>query len=158
MVKTYLLFIYGAFEDHDDIEFFCNEILAESHSIDSIKYVIENSKNIIVIFDSEYKHKELSEELHTLLVNDSVKFYFIFERSSLVSANLPIQMKDFIFKPNGEHTSLRIEYPKKGETMDVEDKVQSSEMDLDIILEKIEKYGIESLSSDEKKFLDDFEL
>jgi hypothetical protein len=29
-------------------------------------------------------------------------------------------------------------------------------MDLDVILEKIEQHGIESLNPEEKKFLDDF--
>jgi hypothetical protein len=30
-------------------------------------------------------------------------------------------------------------------------------MDLDSILEKIDQYGLESLSEDEKKFLDEFQ-
>jgi len=33
----------------------------------------------------------------------------------------------------------------------------TSDLDLDVILEKIEQYGIESLTEDEKKFLDNFE-
>jgi hypothetical protein len=33
----------------------------------------------------------------------------------------------------------------------------SSDLDLDIILEKIEQFGLESLTEDEKKFLDNFE-
>lgn len=153
-MKTYILFIYGVFEDLADIEFFCDMILSESSHIDEVKYVIENNKNIIIIFNSESTHKELSEEVHELLSLDTIKFYFIFERSSLVTANLPVQMKDFIFKPKGEFSSLRVEYSKDK----TEENVKSSEMDLDIILEKIEKYGIESLSSDEKNFLDNFDI
>jgi hypothetical protein len=63
-------------------------------------------------------------------------------------------MKDFIFKPKEDHTSLRIEYEKQEVA---EDRVMSSDLDLDIILEKIEQFGIESLTEDEKKFLDNFE-
>ena len=28
-MKTFILFIFGMFEDHEDIEYFCNEILNE---------------------------------------------------------------------------------------------------------------------------------
>ena len=76
-MKTYLLFVFGAFEDHQDIEYFCMEILASSPMVKSVRYVIENSKNIIVIFDSDKEHKDLSTELYSLMINDSVKFYFL---------------------------------------------------------------------------------
>lgn len=153
-MKTFLLFLYGTFEDIEDIEFFCMEILGTSPAVNSVRFVIENNKNIIVIFDSEMEKKELSSELHSILVNDTVKFYFLFERESIYSANLPVQMKDFIFKPKDEHTSLRIEYPsEKG----VKDPINFETMDLDIILEKIEQFGVESLTEDEKNFLDNFE-
>ena len=57
-----------------------------------------------------------------------------------------------MFKPSSEHTSIRLEYNKdKGE-----DNQQVS-MDLDVILEKMYEYGIESLSDEEKKFLDGFQ-
>ena len=48
-MKTYILFIFGMFEDHEDVQFFCTEILGTSEVIDSVRYVIENSQNIIVI-------------------------------------------------------------------------------------------------------------
>ena len=146
-MKTFILFIFGMFEDHEDIEYFCNEILGESMSINSVRYVIENSQNIIVIFDSDVDYKTLSQDLYSLLTNDSVKFYFIFERDSLVSAHLPQQVKDFIFKPKGDSTVMKIEY----------DKNTNPSMDLDELLDKIEQMGIESLTPEEKKFLDNFE-
>jgi len=146
-MKTFILFIFGMFEDHEDIEYFCNEILGESMSINSVRYVIENSQNIIVIFDSDVDYKTLSQDLYSLLTNDSVKFYFIFDRDSLVSAHLPQQVKDFIFKPKGDSTVMKIEY----------DKNTNPSMDLDELLDKIEQMGIESLTPEEKKFLDNFE-
>jgi hypothetical protein len=83
---------------------------------------------------------------------EDVKFYFLFERESIYSANLPIQMKDFMFKPSEEHSSLRLEYEKKGKGEE-----PNETMDLDNILEKIEQQGLESLTPDEKKFLDGFQ-
>jgi hypothetical protein len=153
-MKTFLLFLYGIFEDHEDVEFFCAEILGTSPAVKTVRFVIENNKNIIVIFESNLVKKELSEELHVILTNDIVKFYFLFERESIYSANLPVQMKDFIFKPKDDHTSLRIEYETPSTA---EGRVMSSDLDLDVILEKIEQFGVESLTEDEKKFLDNFE-
>ena len=145
-MKTFILFIFGMFEDHEDIEYFCNEILGEAPTINSVRYVIENSQNIIVIFDSETDYKTLSQDLYTLLMNDNVKFYFIFDRDSLVTAHLPQQVKDFIFKPSGTSTMIRVDY----------DKNSSPSMDLDELLDKIEQMGIDSLTPEEKNFLDNF--
>lgn len=154
-MKSFLLFLYGVFEDMEDIEFFCTDILGESPAISKVRYVIENSKNIIVIFESDKGRKDLSEELYSLLTNDIVKFYFLFERESIYSANLPLQMKDFIFKPNDEHTAMKIEYAQE----EVQKTISySTDMDIDVLLEKIEKFGVDSLTEDEKNFLDNFEL
>lgn len=146
-MKTFILFIYGTFEDHEDIAFFCTEIIGASKSVSSLKYVIESSQNIIVIFDSELEHKELSQEIFETIESDVVKFYFMFERSSLVSAHLPEKVKDFIFKPAPDSSAIKIDYIKK----------PSIKLDLDQVLEKIEKLGIGSLTDDEKNFLDNFE-
>lgn len=146
VMKTFILFIFGMFEDHEDVEFFCSEILSESTTINSVRYVIENSQNIIVIFDSDVDYKTLSQDLYGILTNDSVKFYFIFDRDSLVTAHLPQQVKDFIFKPKGDSAMIKIEY----------DKNMGPNMDLDELLDKIEQTGIDSLTPEEKKFLDNF--
>jgi hypothetical protein len=133
------------FEDHEDVEFFCTEILGDNSTINSVRYVIENSQNIIVIFDSDSDYKTISQEMYTVLVNDSIKFYFIFDRESLVTAHLPQQVKDFIFKPLKDNMIIRLEYDNK------------PAMDLDELLEKIEKMGVDSLTPEEKNFLDNFE-
>lgn len=145
-MRTYLLFIFGNFEDHEDIEFFCMQILQQSEAIDSIRYVIENSKNIIVIFNSNFEKDVLSKEIYNLLYTDNVSFYFLIERDTLVSAHIPETVKDFIFKPLAETEIMKIEYVK-----------DSPSMDLDELLEKIEKMGIDSLTPEEKNFLDNFE-
>ena len=148
-MKTFILFIFGMFEDHEDIEFFCTEVLGESKSIKSLRYVIENSQNIIVIFDSDNDYFTLSKDLFETLAIENVKFYFLIERDTLVTAHLPAQVKDFIFKPQTENSAMFLEYMKKEEDGPL--------MDLDEVLDKIEKWGIESLTSEEKNFLDNFE-
>lgn len=134
------------FEDHEDIEYFCTQVLAESKVIESVRFVIENSQNIIVVFDSEFDHKNISNELFGLLINDNIKFYFIFDRENLVTAHLPAEVKDFIFKPVSNNTIVRVEYEKTNPILD-----------LDQVLEKIEESGIGSLTPEEKKFLDNFD-
>lgn len=134
------------FEDHEDIEYFCTQVLTESKVIESVRFVIENSQNIIVVFDSEFDHKNISNELFGLLINDNIKFYFIFDRENLVTAHLPAEVKDFIFKPASDNNIVRVEYEK-----------HSPILDLDQVLEKIEENGIASLTPEEKKFLDNFD-
>jgi hypothetical protein len=137
------------FEDHEDVEFFCTEVLGDTKSVKSLRYVIENSQNIIVIFDSDTDYYTLSKDLFESLSIENVKFYFLIERDTLVTAHLPAQVKDFIFKPQIENSAMILEYTKKEEDVPL--------MDLDEVLEKIEKWGIESLSIEEKNFLDNFE-
>jgi len=151
-MKTFLLFLYGTFNTHEDVETFCMDVLGVSTAINKIRFIIEdNTKSLIVIFETELERKPLSEELHKVLTSDIIKFYFLFERENIHTANLPVQMREFIFKPHDNFTSLRLE------SVEPESVKNTKKMDLDIILEKIEKSGIESLSTDEKKYLDNFE-
>ncbi len=150
-MNTYILFVYGNFEDREDIEFFCSDVFP-SESILSVKYIIENNQNIIIIFDSYKEKLELSKELYSFLTPEFVKFYFLFEREKLVTAHIPESMKDFIFKPveNEEINIMKVDFyrPKK-------DEIPS--FTLDDILDKIEKMGVSSLTPEEKNFLDNFE-
>jgi hypothetical protein len=150
-MNTYILFVYGNFEDREDIEFFCSDVFP-SESILSVKYIIENNQNIIIIFDSYKEKLELSKELYSFLTPEFVKFYFLFEREKLVTAHIPESMKDFIFKPveNEEINIMKVDFyrPKKDET---------PSFTLDDILDKIEKMGVSSLTPEEKNFLDNFE-
>lgn len=150
-MKSYLLFIYGVFDDIQDIDYFCLEIIGQSPFIRSVRYIIENNQNIIIMFDSNQDNDVLSEEVYTLSKNDSVKFYFLVEKPSLVSVYLPEVINDFIYKPStADPLMIKIEYEKHIE-------VKKANLDLDDVLDKIELYGIDSLTSDEKKFLDNFE-
>jgi len=145
-MKTFILFIFGMFDDNEDIEYFCTDVLGESPAVKKVRFIIENSQNIIVIFDSETPYKELSNELFVLLTNENIKFYFIFDRDNLVTAHLPAEVKDHIFKPITDNMVINVDYQKNKTTLD-----------LDELLDKIDQHGVESLTSDEKNFLDNFE-
>ena len=121
--------------------------MSESKAIKSVRFVIENTGNIIIIFDSDYDYKSLSQDLFPIMVSDNIKFYFIFDRDSLVTAHIPQQVKDFIFKPASENSFIRLEYNSQDQPI----------MDLDTLLEKIEAFGVDSLTIEEKNFLDNFE-
>lgn len=146
--KTFILFVFGMFEDMEDVGFFCNEILGKSEYITRVRYVIEKSQNIIVIFESHLPYSELSNQLYSLLYTDNIKFYFLFDRQSLVTAHLPKEVKEFIFKPAVKENIIKIDYEKNSPKIN---------MDLDELLDKIDKSGINSLTPEEKKFLDNFD-
>ena len=63
----------------------------------------------------------------------------------MITAHLPPEVKDYIFKPITDNMVISLEYQKK------------IPYDLDDLLDKIDQHGIESLSDEEKKFLDNFE-
>lgn len=147
-MNSYILFIYGQFDDIEDIEYYCNEVLQANKEVKSLKFLVENNKNLIVILDSEATHDKLSKSLHEDLVDQNVKFYFMFRRDEVVSANLPHEVRDFIFSDYKAENFMVVQYSKQS-------RVES--LDLDKVLEKIKRDGIESLTKDEKKFLDNFD-
>lgn len=147
-MNTYLLFIYGQFDDTEDIEFYCKEVLLENKEVKSLKFILENGKNLIVIIDSESPHDKLSKSLHQDLTDQNVKFYFLFKRDEVIAANLPQEVKDFIFSDTKPEHFMVIQYSKQS-------RIES--LDLDGVLEKIKREGIDSLTKDEKKFLDNFD-
>lgn len=144
-MKSYILFIYGAFEDHEDLQFFCMEHFTQV-SESGVKYVIESLGNCIIIFDSEKDKETLIEDLKKLLDLEHIRFYFIFEKENVFWAEIPEALREFIFKPqNSSHDAFKVSIKKL-----------DKKFVLDDILEKIQDQGIESLSEDEKKFLDGF--
>jgi hypothetical protein len=146
-METYILFLYGMFDDMEDIEFYCNEVLLQNSAVHRLKFIVENNRNLVIILQTKQGHDEFSKSLHKDLTMDNVKFYFMFRRDEMISAHLPQEVKDFIFG-NVEDRYLSVQYsrPKKVVSLDVDE-----------ILEKIKKEGIDSLTVEEKKFLDDFE-
>ncbi len=144
-MKSYILFIYGAFEDHEDLEFFCMEHFNQVTEA-GIKYVIESLGNCIIIFDTEKDKETLLKDLKKTLDIEHIKFYFIFEKNHVFWAEIPEALRDFMFKPQeASHDAFKITIRKL-----------DKKFDLDEILEKIQDFGVDSLTEDEKKFLDEF--
>ena len=113
MTNSFILFIFGMFEDTEDIEFYCNEILLENPAVKSLRFIVENSKNLIVILESDKTQKELSKSLHKDLLDQNVKFYFIFRRDEIVSAHIPEQVKKFIYgEVKEEEKYIMVQYSK----------------------------------------------
>jgi hypothetical protein len=144
-MKTYILFLFANFDDFDDIEFFCLNVLGDSKIINRVIYIIQNLNNIIVILDSESEKNLLEEELRVLLNNENIHFYFVFEKNHMFMVHIPDNMKDIVFKPNSF---------KK----DILPEVVFENFDLDSILDKIKNNGLDSITNEEKNFLDNFDL
>jgi predicted metal-dependent TIM-barrel fold hydrolase len=144
-MKLYILFIFGTFEDHQDLEFFCMEHFTQVSEA-GIKYVIESLGNCIIIFESEKDKETLVQDLKKTLDIEHIKFYFLFEKESVYCAEIPEALRDFMFKPQeSSHDAFKITIRKL-----------DKKHDLDEILEKIQDQGMDSLTEDEKKFLDEF--
>ncbi len=148
-MKNYILFIFANFSDLEDLEFFCLEHFPQV-SVDGLKYVIESNGSCIIIFNSDKDRDELIESLKSTLTLEQIRFYMLFERGSILWAELPDDLSDFIFKPISENVDM---FKTKGKK---ESKIKEKPINLDDVLEKIQNQGIDALSPEEKKFLDDF--
>ena len=62
-MRTYVLFIYGDFEDHEEITFFIDEIFIKIPSVSELKYILEEGKNLILVFDSDKTHQNLVNDM-----------------------------------------------------------------------------------------------
>lgn len=148
-MKTYVLFLFASFQDLEDLEFFCFEHFPQI-AVGSIKYVIEANGNSVIFFDSDKDKDDLTSLLDEILDIEHIRFYMVFEKSSIFWSKLPEDLHKFIFKPQ----------PKNPDMFKVSAKIlnknNDQSMSLDNILEKIKTDGIDSLSPEEKKYLDDF--
>jgi hypothetical protein len=149
-MTTYLLYIFYDFENHDEVEFLTTEVLAVNPVVSSLRYVIENKDSIIVIFDSDRVLKQIAEELFGALSPLDMNFYFLFNREDLITASLPMDIKDKIFKP-----AIRLTNEEEEEDL-LKDRVK--ELDIDVILEKVHREGVSGLTAEEKRFLDGYNI
>jgi hypothetical protein len=141
-MKSYILFVYGQFDDTEDLQFFLNDILGQIDLITDVRFIIQNFENIIVIFSSNSPPHEIDDALGFMGNLNQINYYIMFKLENIVSFILPDKLKDIIFKPNIKDDYDVIKIEKK--------------LDLDEILEKISKNGLDSISDDERKFLNDF--
>jgi esterase/lipase superfamily enzyme len=140
----------GMFKSHEEIDEFCENRLSLLPSVKSIKYVIENTQNLIVLFESDLDVQTMSNQMYKFLTEQNIKFYFIFKRDDIVTAFLPQEVKKFLFNSDQNENKMFINY--KEITNSVDEEVQ-----LDVVLDKIRKGGVKILTSKEKNFLDNFQ-
>lgn len=146
-MKKFLLIVFAQFEDEFDIISF----FTEKFKIDSIfnpKFIIESPRNIIIRFESDLDKVKISSEIFTNLKDNNISFYFLIKLEDLVSIYLPEQLKSFLY---GDDDDFKIAIPDKKEN-------ESTIFKIDDILDKIEEYGINSITEEEKKFLDNYKL
>lgn len=153
-MADYVMFLYSSFNTMEEAQDFCSDVFP-GHIASNANFVIEGAQNILVIFDSERPRPEIATELYNILTPDFVKFYFLFEMDKLITANIPESMRDFVF-----NRKIKLdETEDKANVMIIDFKKNNSpkkELNLDEILEKIDKDGVESLTTEERDFLDNF--
>ena len=156
-MNTYLLFLNGFFETTKDLDAFSKDFTETITSATSIKFIIENKSNVVVVFDSELDDEEVSYEIRDNIKDIHVKFYFLFNRETLMIGNIPKEISDIIFRDLPKDSSLEINLitPEDSEE-DIPPVDYSDEVYMNVLLEKIENFGIESLTKNEKKYLDNF--
>lgn len=120
------------------------DVLSDSEVIKSLKYVIENGENIIVIFETDVDYLELSTELYKLMNNETV-VYYLFNRDTLITTHTRKDSK--ILFLNLQLNQMMIILKIKTGPIPEKSKV---DLNLDYVLDKIEKSGFESLNDDEK--------
>lgn len=144
-MTTYLLFLNGFFKNRKDIEEFSNDFVEGVSTTHSLKVFIENKESIILIFDSDEDVEILRNNINEFLSKNEIKSSFMFKKDGLQMVRLPEEVQEIIFNNSPVDSILFLEI------MAIE-----KEYNLDEILDKIEKNGIQSLTKDEKKFLDNF--
>lgn len=144
-MTTYLLFLNGFFKTRKDIEEFSNDFVEGVSTTHSLKVFIENKESIILIFDSDDDVEILRNNINEFLSKNEIKSSFMFKKDDLQMVRLPEEVQEIIFSSSPIDSILFLEI------MAIE-----KEYNLDEILDKIEKNGIQSLTKDEKKFLDNF--
>lgn len=144
-MTTYILFLNGFFKNRGDIEEFANDFIENVSTTYSLRVFIENKESIVLFFDSDGEIQPLRENINEFLSKNDIKSSFMFKKDDLQMVRLPEEVRDIIFTESPVDSILFLEI------MAIE-----KEYNLDEILDKIEKNGIQSLTKDEKKFLDNF--
>lgn len=155
MIKTkYILFIYTLFSNDEDVEKFCSGFF-KYEKLESLKFIVENKQNVIIIFDSDLDTQEIStflnQEVMTLIKPLYLKFYFLFNFISLTSAQVSKELKDYIFdtSPSNETNLIKLDYNIN---------TAKPEFDYTRLMEKVKEFGVNKLTEEERKFLDEYLL
>lgn len=150
---TYLIYITSAFKNLEEVDNFCSNYLVTNEHLKIFRYVVQNLNTLVIAFKSDYEPEILSVDIGETLINDKrVLFYYMIKKDDIITYFMPRNISETLFfeEDNNEQTPLTGK--KNKEIINVNEK----ENVLNKILDKIEEYGIGSLTEKEKNFLDHF--
>ena len=145
-METYILFLNGNFENRKELEDFTSHSFVSMVNVHSIKYIIEKNKTFTVIFDSDLLKEDLIKDLDKVLSDESIKLFFLFNIKDMIGIKMPNEISKMIYDVIPKESVFFIEL------------INREDYDIDEILDKIDNLGLESLTKDEKKFLDNFKM
>lgn len=152
-MSTYLVYITGHFKNLDDIDDFCSNYLVTNKHLKVFRYVVQNLNTLVITFQSDENPQILSVDIgDTLIYDDRILFYYMVNKDDILSYYMPGNISETLFFENEPTDNKFILNENKQEIFSVDEK----ERVLNVILDKIEEYGIESLTEKEKNFLDHF--
>lgn len=145
----YILFLYSLCQNEGDAENICLKF-STHNELTNCRFIIENKDNIIIIFESRLSVEELYGHINDNINTTFIKFYYMFNFNSILSAQITGDLKSFIFNENGDDINLikltyDIKKPKK-------------QYNYDELMDKVRLKGPDFLSDDEKNFLDNYFL
>lgn len=143
-METYILFLNGNFDDRKELEDFTSKSFVALTNVHSIKYLIEKNKSLVIIFDSDLDEGELLKDLDKVLSDESIKLFFLFNIKTMIGLKMPPEISKMMYNTIPRDSVFFIEI------------IDREDYDIDELLEKIDNLGIESLTKNEKKFLDNF--
>lgn len=147
-MKTYILFAFINFQNVEDIKYFCYEHFPQFFT-GKLQFILISS-GVIILFNSEKTLEEIKEDVDNGMFIDETFFYLLFEHADILHCKLPEQIESVI--KSVEFKNLNTEFFDNTNSEEI-----FSFYNLDDILEKIKVNGIESLTSGEKNFLENFD-
>lgn len=129
-LKTYIMFVFG---DVADIEMQLDEFL-----FDKLNF-ISSPQVMVIVFKSESSLSDIRNKI------DAKKIFFLVDISGEEE-----RIKFNLNNPNFEKTLIDV----IGEIRERDEPEMSREEKIDMLLEKINREGYDSLSENEKKFLE----
>ena len=142
-----MIFLFATFKEGEDLRFFCYEHFPQIVT-GKVQYILFTN-GCIILLDSDKTKEELTESIEEILDIDDIHFYLVFEKDSLFFYDLPPDLEAII--NNGNYADVH------KEQMFSSFFSTEETFDIDTILDKIKNSGIESLTDDEKNFLENFE-
>jgi len=152
-MTSYILFFSGVFSDMDEIEDSIGQAF-EDVDLKSVKFVFESNRNGFIVFETDKSVKDINKIIFDVLSFESITSYFIFKRDIILSTYISTVVKDFLYEPIVDDQNV-LKY-NKTEIKKIEFKENEQSYELDRLLEKVDSLGVDSLTEEEKKYLDNY--